>query len=131
MLRITKITDYGFVVLAYMANNDLSILYNAKELSSAVDVPLPTVSKVLKILTKNGILNSSQGSRGGYCLAKPLEEITAASVIEIFEGPVALTDCSSKAGCERNCSNSPTWKKVNRTVNSVLQKLTLKEMVNK
>ena len=129
MLRITKITDYGFVILAYMAGKEISMLHNAKELSSAIDVPLPTVSKVLKILTKRGFLQSHQGSKGGYCLSKSPEKITAAAVIEIFEGPVALTDCSGEEGCVRKCANSPSWQKVNSTVVRVLQDLTLAEMV--
>jgi len=131
MLRITKITDYGFVILAHMAKDDLSTLHNAKELSTAIDIPLPTVSKVLKILTKNGILKSHQGSKGGYYLALPPEQITAVSIVKIFEGSVALTDCSSKTGCVRNCQNSLTWKKVNRKVIQILEELTLAEMVHK
>jgi FeS assembly SUF system regulator len=131
MLRITKITDYGFVILAHMARDDMSALHNAKELSASIDVPLPTVSKVLKILTKNGVLKSHQGSKGGYFLAIPPEKITASSIVEIFEGTIALTDCSSEEGCVRNCQNSPTWQKVNNKIIHVLQELTLAEMVHK
>ena len=49
MLRITRLTDYGFILLAEMCG-DSEALYNAKDLSEQLDIPLPTVSKVLKIL---------------------------------------------------------------------------------
>ncbi len=128
MLRITKIADYGFILLAHMANQDQSLLHNAKDLSSAIGIPLPTVSKVLKILTQGGILSSQQGSKGGYSLMRPATEITAADIIEAVEGPVALTDCSSADGCERDCQVSGSWQKVNDTVIGTLTSLTLADM---
>jgi FeS assembly SUF system regulator len=130
MLRITKITDYGFILLAHMANQDLELLHNAKDLSAAIGIPLPTVSKVLKILTQGGILKSHQGSKGGYSLAKSAKEISAAEIIEAVEGPVAITDCSSADGCERNCPISPSWQQVNTAVIGALQGLTLADMSN-
>lgn len=128
MLRITKITDYGFILLAHMANQDQELLHNAKDLSAEIGIPLPTVSKVLKILTQGGILKSHQGSKGGYSLAKPSQEVTAAEIIEAVEGPVAITDCSSADGCERNCAVSPSWQQVNTAVIGALQDLTLHDM---
>ncbi len=128
MLRITKITDYGFILLAHMANQESGILHNAKDLSASIGIPLPTVSKVLKILTQGGILQSHQGSKGGYSLARPAGEISAAAIIEAVEGPVAITDCSSAEGCERNCPVSPSWQRVNGVVIDALSGLTLADM---
>ena len=130
MLRITKITDYGFILLAHMAIQDKELLHNAKDLSAAIGIPLPTVSKVLKILTQGGILKSHQGSKGGYSLAKNAEDITAAEIIEAVEGPVAITDCSSEEGCSRNCVVSPSWQQVNTAVIAALSGLTLADMSN-
>ena len=128
MLRITKITDYGFILLVHMANQDQDLLYNAKDLSAAIGLPLPTVSKVLKILTQGGILSSQQGSKGGYSLIRPANEITAAQIVEAIEGPVAITDCSGADGCERDCLVSGSWQKVNASVIGALTSLTLADM---
>jgi len=128
MLRITKIADYGFILLVHMAAQDQVMLYNAKDLSASIGIPLPTVSKVLKILTQGGILQSHQGSKGGYSLSLPASQISAATIIEAVEGPVAITDCSSADGCERNCRVSPSWKMVNAVMIETLQKLTLADM---
>jgi FeS assembly SUF system regulator len=128
MLRITKITDYGFILLAHMANQEQGTLYNAKDLSAAIGIPLPTVSKVLKILTQGGILESHQGSKGGYALARKADLISAAEIIEAVEGPVAITDCSSAEGCERNCQVSPSWQRVNGAVLGALNELRLSDM---
>ena len=128
MLRITKIADYGFILLVHIANQDYEKLSNAKDLSASIGIPLPTVSKVLKILTQGGILKSHQGSKGGYSLSRPATQITAAEILEAVEGPVAITDCSSVDGCERNCQVSSSWQKVNGAVVGTLQALTLADM---
>jgi FeS assembly SUF system regulator len=130
MLRITKITDYGFILLAHMATQDRDSLHNAKDLSASIDIPLPTVSKVLKILTQGNILKSHQGSKGGYSLARAPDQISAAEVIEAIEGPVAITDCSSADGCDRDCQVSPRWQQVNGAVIGALQGLTLADMAS-
>ena len=128
MLRITKIADYGFLLLTYIARQKEDALHNAKDLSSSLDIPLPTVSKILKILTQKGILKSQQGSKGGYTLAKPAKKISAANIIEAIEGPIAITDCTSKEGCPRNCSTSPNWKMLNQSIVSTLGNLSLLDL---
>ena len=129
MLRITKITDYGFLLLAHMAGQDSDLLHNAKDLSASVDIPLPTVSKVLKILTQGGVLQSHQGSKGGYSLARPADKISAAEIIEAVEGPVAITDCCSE-DCDRACEVSPSWQRINAAIIGALDGLTLADMSN-
>jgi len=128
MLRITKIADYGFILLAHMANHDQDVLHNAKDLSTTIGIPLTTVSKVPKLLTQGGILKSHQGSKGGYSLVRPAEQIAAAEILEAVEGPLAITNCSSADGCERNCQVSNSWQKVNGTVVRALKELTLADM---
>lgn len=128
MLRITKIADYGFILLTYMAQQDPEALHNAKDLSHSIGIPLPTVSKVLKILTQGGILVSHQGSRGGYSLSRPADAITAVEILEAVEGPVAITDCSSEEGCARNCQVSKSWQQVNGSIYRSLANLKLSDI---
>ena len=128
MLRITKITDYSFILLAYIASDKEVEMHNAKDLSQSTGLALPTVSKVLKMLTKGGILVSHQGSRGGYALSGKATDITAREIIEVMEGPVAITDCSSSNGCPRDCQVSASWQQVNQVVYGALSGLTLAQM---
>ncbi|VGO19905.1 SUF system Fe-S cluster assembly regulator [Pontiella sulfatireligans] len=130
MLKITKLEGYAFLLLTCMASRDSSLLYSAKDLSTDSSLPLPTVSKVLKLLTQAAILKSCQGSRGGYSLAKPADEINVAEIVQIFEGPLALTDCCGEASCPRNCPVAPDWQKLNNAIENLLRGLTLADMVN-
>jgi FeS assembly SUF system regulator len=127
MLRMSKLTDYALVLLTHMAQ-DSRPLRTAQELASSSSVPLPTVSKILKELSKAGIVVSRRGRHGGYELARPAHQITVAAVVEALEGPVALTECSDTAGC---CSLEPTcvakghWGPISRAIHRTLQRLPL------
>ena len=128
MLRITRLTDYGFILLAKMCEDESS-LQNAKDMSEELDIPLPTVSKVLKLLVQGNLLESQQGSQGGYHLSKPAKEISAAEIIEVLEGPVSMTACCVTDGCDRNCAVSKSWQKVNAVIVNELKSVSLAEMV--
>ena len=94
MLRISKLTDYGTVVLACLAAAPDQRL-TATEVAERTRLGLPTVSKLLKCFHRAGMLTSTRGMRGGYQLARPATAISAAAIIDAIEGPVAITECSS------------------------------------
>ena len=58
LLRIAKLTDYGIVLLATMAR-DRRPSWSASELTEATALPSATVAKVLKTMTKGGLLSLS------------------------------------------------------------------------
>lgn len=128
MLRMSKLTDYGLVLLTHMAQGGNPAVRTAQELAGCSRVPLPTVSKILKELSKAGIVASQRGRHGGYALARPPELISVAAVIEALEGPVALTECSAHDGA---CSLQPTcvakdhWGPISRAIQRTLQRMPL------
>ena len=132
MLRITRLTDYGFILLGFIAKVGDEKLYNSKDLSTELNIPLPTVSKVLKSLVHSNLLKSLQGSQGGYKLALPPNKISAADIIESLEGPVSLTACCVEDGCEFSnvCSVSKSWQKVNTVIVDKLKSVSLIEMIS-
>jgi FeS assembly SUF system regulator len=130
MLRINRLTDYSFLLLAHIVAKVMVENHNARDLSAELDIPFPTVSKVLKILTQGGVLESHQGSHGGYRLARSATDISAAEIIEVMEGPVSLTACCVENGCDRNCSVSKSWQKVNGLVVEQLRKTSLINLID-
>ena len=95
MFRLSKLTDYGIVILAELASRTLaasdgeaastSASMNARELAEQVDLPLPVVSKVLKALTRAEILESQRGTKGGYSLAQDPAELTVSAMNAALE----------------------------------------------
>jgi FeS assembly SUF system regulator len=93
---------------------------------------MPVVSKVLKLLTRSGLLSSQRGIKGGYGLARRPEHITVAEIIRALEGPIAVTECSDRlhGDCELElrCPVRANWHLINRTIHEALEKITLAEM---
>ena len=131
MIRITKQTDYGIVLLTHLTVN-AERQYNAPELAVEAGLPLPMVSKILKLLARDGLLVSHRGVKGGYGLARPASEITMAAIVATLEGPIALTECIDTAGGD--CSHEPlckvrsNWHRINDALRQALEGITLAEM---
>jgi FeS assembly SUF system regulator len=139
MLRLNKLTDYGFVLLTHLASRETgsgsasasnASGANARELAADARLPLPTVTKLLKMLTSAGLLESHRGTKGGYTLSRPASQITVAEALAALEGPVSLTECSQPGLCahEHGCPTRGNWQIINRTVLDALSRLTLAEM---
>jgi FeS assembly SUF system regulator len=131
MIRMTRLTDYGIVLLSRMAYASEQV-HNARDLALDSHLPLPTVIKVLKMLTRKGLLLSHRGAKGGYSLARRPDEISVAQVIDATEGPVALTECTGSlpGTCQQEgaCPVQGNWERINRVVRDALQRVSLLEM---
>ncbi len=131
MLRVTKLADYGIVMLTWFATNSGST-FNARDVATVVRLPLPVVSKILKLLARHGLLASQRGIKGGYGLAKSPREITVAEIIRALEGPIAVTECTDSlhgdCGLQTGCPVRTNWHLINRAIHDALEKITLAEM---
>jgi len=130
MLRISKLTDYAIIVLGRMSR-DAEQTHTAAGLAEATGVAAPTVSKILKMLGKSGILKSTRGAHGGYVLAQSPERTSVAAVIFALEGPIALTECEGeRGGCEQSdsCNARGSWDVINRAVRAALESVSLADM---
>lgn len=131
MIRLTKQTDYGIVLLSQIATAN-GAQFTAPELAEDTHLPAPMVSKILKGLTRAGLLVSQRGAKGGYSLARPASDISVASIIEALEGPIAITECveESEDGCsyEATCRVRSNWQRINQAVSGALGSITLAEM---
>jgi FeS assembly SUF system regulator len=132
MLRIRKLTDYGIVLLAHLAGEAPGATRNAREIAEATELPLPVVSKMLKLLAGAELLQSQRGAKGGYSLARRPEELSVAEIIAALEGPIALMDCTAGPGhCEQEpcCPVRAPWQHINQAVHQTLERVTLQELV--
>ena len=131
MLRISRLTDYGTVLLAHLAAHQATVC-SAADVAEATGIAPPTVSKLLKLLARAELVTSTRGANGGYRLARAPQEITAADVIDALEGPVSITECSSSAGdCEHEdvCSVGGAWQRINVAIRRALRDVTLNDLV--
>lgn len=132
MLRISKLTDYGTMILVYLAAHRRAVC-SANDVASGTRIALPTVQKLLKILARGDLVHSLRGAEGGYALSRPPEQISAAEIVDVLEGPLSITECSmtdSQCELEQGCPVGDAWQKINRTIRSALDTVTLADLAH-
>ena len=131
MIRMTKQADYGIVLLTRLAGEPARV-FSAAELAEAVHLPGPTVSKIMKLLARGGVLESHRGVKGGYCLARAAERISVAEIITALDGPIAITECidDSPGECAQEpiCAVRGNWQRINDGIRQALEAINLAEM---
>lgn len=134
MFKISRMTDYGVVVMAQLAHASDAVVVTAPDLASAAGLPAPSVAKILKRMARGGLVTSHRGIKGGYALARPAREINVADIIVAIEGPVAITACvdGAEGGCvvESLCPIRGCWDRVNAAVMRTLESMTLAEIAS-
>lgn len=131
MLRLSKLADYGVVVLVRLARGEQ--VQTSPGIAAITGLPEPTVAKVLKALASGGLVLSQRGARGGYRLARPLASIQVADVVAAIDGPIHITACvdGSHSTCEAEsvCCCRGGWDKVNEAVMQALGAISLADIV--
>lgn len=131
MIRLTKLTDYGIVLMSRLAAEPGEVT-NSSTLALETQISMPTVSKILKVLSHEGLLSSHRGANGGYSLALDPSEISVADVIAAMEGPIAMTECTEHGPgeCvqESVCRVRDNWQMINDAVRGALESISLAEM---
>jgi FeS assembly SUF system regulator len=131
VFRISRLTDYGIIVMAHLAEREDHDSHNARELAEDTQLPVPVVSKILKSLTRAGLLISQRGSKGGYSLARTPGEIPVVEMITALEGPVGITECTIQPGAcaqESSCQVRDPWQRINGAVRAALERITLADL---
>ncbi len=130
MLRISKLADYGTVIMAYLAKNS-DKLASARDIAENTRLAIPTVSKLLKKLSQANLLVSVRGANGGYKLCKEASDISLADVIYALEDTRGLTECSDvSSGCvlQSMCLMQNNWKLVSQAIYAALSSVSLADL---
>jgi Rrf2 family protein len=132
--------DYGVVVMSAAArhcgsaklvgaDNQKRSRVSATDLAGETGLALPTVQKLVSMMTKAGLLRSARGTGGGIQLARPAAAISLADIIEAVEGPIAMTSCvdsgTHTCAMEGTCRVQPHWAVVNNAVRGALAGVSL------
>jgi len=131
MLKLTKKADYGLIAMRHLAQHAGRHACSAKDLAAIYGMPQEALAKILQRLTKAGLLVSQYGMNGGYTLARDPRNITAFQVIRAIDGPLFMTSCSAPVrGCGQSsrCTVREPLRKVRRSIEEVLDRLTIWEM---
>jgi len=132
MIKLSRLADYAVVLLTQMGS-DAKGVHTAIGLAANTGLPVPTVSKVLATLARDGVVSSVRGAKGGYRLAAAPDRISVAQIIAAIDGPIALTQCVDRSAeictVETLCPSRAGWHKINEAVERALSEVSLAQLM--
>jgi Rrf2 family iron-sulfur cluster assembly transcriptional regulator len=90
---LSNTCKYGIRAIIYLALEDNDKKVGIKQIAEDLDIPSPFLSKILQLLAKNKVLNSTKGPHGGFGLGRPAEEIKLMDIIKIIDGMDYFETC--------------------------------------
>lgn len=104
-----------------------------KEIAARQDISVKYLEQIISILNKAGYVKSVRGPQGGYKLVKEPSQYTAGMILRLTEGSLAPVACLEYEGndCPRQkeCATLILWEKLNQAINSVVDEVTLKDLI--
>jgi len=139
MMFSTK-AEYGVRVMVELARRPGDDPVPLAEIAEHDGLPLAYLEHLVARLRKAGLVDSRRGSRGGYLLARPAQEISMAEVVEALEGAIAPIECISQHEdgsivCSREsnptqpCPTKFLWARVHASIVHTLQETTLGDLL--
>lgn len=128
--------EYSLVLLRGLSRSAQQKPVSAQQISQAEAYPLPYTRKILKRLTKGGIIRSVQGREGGYILVRSPSQISVKDIIEAVEREVFRVYCEpphiERIICTHfhECSIRPMWNALEKTIGVFLQQVTLQTLLD-
>jgi Rrf2 family transcriptional regulator, iron-sulfur cluster assembly transcription factor len=137
-MKITAAEEYGIRMLIRIASADANTGLSIPQLSEAEGLSEPHVAKICRTLRLEGFINSTPGNKGGYVLAKQPQQIIINDVLKALGWQLFDQQfCDAHTGIGRLCTNSvdcstrSLWKMIQFTLDNLLSKLTLQDLMVK
>ena len=127
-MRVSKKSQYGLRAMVYLAKHyKKDRVSPLKEISEKEGMPFDFLEKIISELQEAGLAEAKKGVQGGYFLTKKPKEITAGEIVRVLESTVPV----SCIGCQmaRICSTKDVWEKVQESLDSTLDSMTLADLI--
>jgi Rrf2 family protein len=93
MIGISRQTDYAARLVLHLACLEPGVRVSIPEIARTRLLPAPFTRRLIALLIRAGILQTTRGTHGGVSLARPAPEISLLDILEALEGGVVLNDC--------------------------------------
>jgi Rrf2 family nitric oxide-sensitive transcriptional repressor len=130
-MQLTKLTDYGFKILIFLANKPERYLASIDEICTTYEIPKNSVVKVVHQLGKANIIETRRGKGGGFLLGKKPAEIAISDVVSILEGEIEIVDCEShNCKLQKGCKLKNIINKATNAFLEVLKEYSVEDLMN-
>ena len=100
-------------------------------ISERQKISLSYLEQLFGKLRRYSVVDSVRGPGGGYCLARPVEQITVADIIRAVDEPLDATQCGGKENCkdDKRCMTHDLWANLNKKMHEYLSSVSLADLV--
>jgi len=126
---------------AVMAMADLALFKDngptsLSDISLRQNISLPYLEQIFIKLKDKNLVKSTRGSKGGYVLEKPANDIKISNIISAVDEEVKMLNCKkeSKKGCNNKttkCITHNLWDQLDQHINNFFEKVKLQDLVKK
>lgn len=132
-MKISTKGRYALRLMLDLALNNNGEYISIKSIGERQNISAKYLEQIITVLNKSGYVKSVRGAQGGYKLAKRPCEYTVGMILRLTEGSLAPVACldDDYDECERSmdCVTLSVWKKLNDAINSVVDGVTLEDLV--
>ena len=89
-MKLSRTVEYAVQAMLQLAEHTPGTPVPCSKLAAAGNMPERFLLQILRNLVTHGILKSTRGVDGGYCLERPAEQISLLDVIEAIDGPFGV-----------------------------------------
>lgn len=133
MLISTK-GRYGLRAMVDLAVSSNSEHVALNSIAERQNISANYLEQVFSLLKKAGLVKSVKGAQGGYILAEKPLNITVGVILRALEGDLSVIDKKEDNKATNNiiecCLIANVWDKLNDTINSTVDSITLEDLVN-
>lgn len=133
-MKLSTRTRYGIRAILELAQNSGKGPLRIKTIAQQQDISVKYLEQLMAILKSAGLVRGIRGSKGGYVLAKPANQIKLNDVFSTLEGTVTTVECVEDENyCARaaDCVARQVWTQVQQAIETVLQSMTLQDLVDR
>ena len=134
-MNISTKGRYGLRAMVDIAVSSLGNYIPLKVIAERQDISENYLEQVFSVLKKAKLVTSARGSQGGYTLSREASKITVGEVLRTLEGDLSIAgDDDGVSGLDKTikvCINTMVWQKVNEQINTVMDSITLQDLVEK
>lgn len=135
-MKISSVEEYGLRCLLQLARKESEGPVAISELSELEGLSGPHVGKIMRALRSAGLVTSTRGQAGGYCLSRPASEIHVGQVLAALSDRVYSDSfCGDHAGQQADCvhdgdcSISLVWGAIQAAIDRVAARVRLSDLV--
>lgn len=132
-MRLTTKGRYAVTAMLDLALHRDQGPITLADISQRQGISLSYLEQLFSRLRKQGLVESTRGPGGGYCLGRPAEAIAVADVIAAVDESVDATRCGGMENCQadQRCLTHELWCDLSKQIFEFLSGIKLADLVQR